>query len=42
MDPNKLDVDPLMNDQMKAVVAKSAELAGPFETNVSLDVMRAN
>ena len=42
MDPNKLDVEPLMNDQMKAVVAKSAELAGPFETNVSLDAMRAN
>lgn len=42
MDPNKLDVEPLMNDQMKAVIAKSKELAGPFETNVTLEKMRAD
>lgn len=40
---NKLDVDSLMNAQMKAVVAKQAEMAGDaFDTNAGFKEMREN
>ncbi len=40
---NKLDAMSLMNDQMKAVLQKSAELAGDaFVTDVGFEEMRAN
>lgn len=40
---NKLDINNLMNAQMKAVVAKQNELAGDaFDTNVGFDELRLN
>ena len=40
---NKLDIMPLMTDQMKAVIKKQAELVtDAFATDVSLEEMRAN
>lgn len=40
---NKLNPNELMNDQMKAVLAKSQELAGDaFDTNAGFEQMRAN
>ena len=40
---NKLDVVPLMTDQMKAVVRKQKELVeDAFATDVGYDEMRAN
>jgi acetyl esterase len=40
---NKLDIDRLMTDQMKAVLKKQTELVGnAYDTNAPLDVQRAN
>ena len=41
---NKVDAHALMNDQMKAVLAKSAELAGSdaFATDAGFEGMREN
>ena len=43
MEANKIDVMAKISDQMRAVIQKSAELAGEaFDTNAGLDELRAN